>query len=978
MRSSNTDGRGDALRDGPRSPLASAAERHGSTLHVAANRPVSITQGDRWWYIAEGTVDLFAVLLGDGKTPEGRRTHLMTCRSGDVLFGIDSAAAASVGLLIVGRMSARVLAVPVTVLGESAEIHPELASALHSWVGKLSEAAARMVVPRPTIDLRMEPDEPLRVGRRHRIAGTTRDLVWLTKLAGATFLDVTDTGNAEAPFPLHAKAWINPPPGRDRLSCTGTDTVLAGSSWRAGLGRFHATVVENIATNISLGFVDEFNLVTGRNRLDTGHMRATLRRAAAVPGQRSAEMELPVDADPLVKALAVIARELSGVTPSLGPHQRNLPPLERLQCLASAARLRVREIRLPRGWWRRRGHACLAWNDRDSPCALLPDGRAGYRLLDAVSDEWRVVDETVAERLQPQAWAVYGSLTTPRLSAASLLAFALRGGARDVLALAGFALATAAAGLVAPLVVGHLVNTGIPFNERRLILELSLVLCGAGLVGGAFYFLCGNASVRLQSIAEAQAQSAIVDRLLRLPAAFFRSMPAGTLARRALGVSVIRRVLARGAVVTVLGSCLVASNLAVMAWLSPWLSMIALVSTAVAAAVVAISNSLRLRFERRALEVEGQTTGAAFQFIRAIAKIRIAGAESRVFSLWMGSHVQQRYWMYRTRLADNAVFTLTTAVPAMLALLFFGLAGTDLPPAPGDFVAFLTAFSGFTIGFSGVVRELTFALSAVVHFDRIRPILDTPPETPAQASPIGPLAGRVEIAHVTFRYHRESAPVLRDVSIRAEPGQFIAIAGPSGSGKSTLLRLLLGFEQPDSGAIFYDGQDLNRIDLDSARRQFGVVLQESQLYPGSILENIVGVEPVGQREAWEAAELAGIADEIHAMPMGMFTFISQGGVFSGGQRQRLMIARALVRRPKILLLDEATSAVDNKTQFKIARNIEHLNMTRIVIAHRLSTIRGADVIYVLNEHGRLVEQGPYEDLMSRDGLFATLAKRQIL
>ena len=382
------------------------------------------------------------------------------------------------------------------------------------------------------------------------------------------------------------------------LSCTGTDTVLTDSSWHSGLARFHAVVLENIVTNMALGFVDEFNLVTGRHRLDSGHMRATLRRAAAVPGRRSAVIDLPVDDDPLVKAMTVIARELSGVMPSLGAHERDLPHLERLQSLASSARLRMREVRLPRGWWRRRGHACLAWDERNAPCALLPDGR----------------------------------------------------------------------------------------------------------------------------------------------------------------------------------------------------------------------------------------------FIRAIAKIRIAGAESRVFSSWMGSHAQQRYWMYRTRLVDNAVFTLTAAMPAMLALTFFSLAGTDLPPAPGDFVAFLTAFSGFTIGFAGVARELTFALSAAVHFDRIRPILDTAPETPARASPIGPLAGRVEIAHVTFRYHRDSAPVLCDISIRAEPGQFIAIAGPSGSGKSTLLRLLLGFEQPQSGAIFYDGQDLNRIDLDSARRQFGVVLQESQLHthPGRL------------------------------------------------------------------------------------------------------------------------------------------------
>ena len=976
MRSSSTDAPAGAPEDTPELSLASAAERHGSPCELAANRPLAIGDTDGWWYVAEGTVDLFAVPLAGRESPGGRRTHLMTCGPGEVLFGIDSAATAKLGLLVVGRMNARVLAVPTAALEESTGLRAELAHALDVWIGRMSEAAARMVAPRPTIDLRLEPGETVTGGDR-RVAGATSGLVWVPGLAGASFLDVTDTGEAEAPFPLHARAWINPAPG-EPLSCTGTEAVLADSSWRAGLARFHAVVLENIGTGIALGSVDEFNLLTGRDQLDTGHMRATLRRAAAVPGQRPADVDLPVVDDPLVKAMTVIARALGSETPSLGPHERTLAPSERLQALASSARLRLREVRLPPGWSGRGGQAYLAWNERNAPCALLPHGRAGYRLLDAAAGEWTAVDEQVATTLQRRAWAVYASLAKPRVSATSLLAFALRSAARDVLALAGFALATAAAGLVAPIAVGRLVDTAIPLSEHRLILELALVLCGAGLVGSAFFFLCANACVRLQSMADSQAQSAVLDRLLRLPSAFFRSMPAATLARRALGVSHIRRVLARGAVVTVLGSFLVASNLAVMAWFSPRLSIVAAGSTGLAAAIIAGLSLLRLRFERRVLEVEGQTTGSAFQFIRAIAKIRIAGAESRVFSLWMGSHAQQRYWMYRTRLADNAVFTLTTAMPALLALFFFALAGTDLPPVPGDFVAFLTAFSGFTIGFSGVARELTLALSAVVHFDRIRPILNTAPETPAQATRIGTLTGRVEVAHVTFHYHRESAPVLRDISIRAEPGQFVAIAGPSGSGKSTLLRLLLGFEQPDSGAIFYDGQELNRIDLGSVRRQFGVVLQEAQLSTGTILDNIVGVEPVGRREAWEAAELAGIADEIRAMPMGMSTLVSQGGVFSGGQRQRLMIARALVRRPKILLLDEATSAVDNKTQFAIARNVEQLNMTRIVIAHRLSSIRGADIIYVLDEHGRLVEQGPYEDLMRRGGLFATLARRQTL
>ena len=525
--------------------------------------------------------------------------------------------------------------------------------------------------------------------------------------------------------------------------------------------------------------------------------------------------------------------------------------------------------------------------------------------------------------------------------------------------------------------IGLFVNTAIPSNDRSLILELTLVLCAAGVVSSAFHFLQGTAFVRLQSIMETQAQSAVVDRLLRLPLAFFKTVPAANLAHRALGFSLIRRILARGGVVSVVGGLFAMANLAVMGWFSPRLTLIAVMLATMAAAFIATVNLIRLRFQKRAFDVECRTMGSAFQFISAMAKIRIAGAESRVFSLWMGAHAQQRHWMHKARLADNAIFTLTMILPAVMLLPFFGLAGLDRSLAPGDFIAFLIAFSAFIFGFIRIAEEVTLSLSAVAIFDRLRSILETPPETPPDASPVGPLTGRIEVSHVTFQYHKDAPPVLRDVSIHAEPGQFVAIVGPSGSGKSTLLRLLLGFDRPASGGIFFDGQDISRIDVKSARRQCGVVLQNSRLYHGSIFDNIVGTAPLSHDEAWEAAELAGVADDVRAMPMGMFTFISDGATISGGQRQRLMLARALIRRPQILLLDEATSALDNKTQFEVMRSIERLHLTRIVIAHRLSTIKGADVIYVLDQ-GRVVEQGRYEALMAVDGVFAGMAKRQLL
>ena len=1004
MRSSSTDKGGRTGGLEAKKSLATAATEHGTLREIAANRPLPIDDPRRWWYVATGTVDVFLVHAGGGAAsrgrPEdgrgtagsgsgaraaaapgqeaeaGRRTHLMTRHAGDVVFGVGAGAAGGGRLLVIGRMDAELRELDTTFARESADLHPEMIGPIERWIEGWSEAAATRVTPRPAIDARPRGGTAA-AATGERIGGPTSGVVWIAGLGGAAFLDVTDAGDAEAPFPLDARTWMTMAADA-RLACRQTAAVLADGSWLAGLARFHGVALENIRTNISFGFVDEVNRIRSRERIDASRLRGTLHHVASVGRTTGAPRRSSGSDDPLAKAMGAIADRLQSRRPTLERHERELGPIERLTALAASGGLRIRNVRLRSGWWRRSGHACVAWDEKARPCALLPDGRAGYRRFDPETGETTPVTEAQAAMLQPAAWAVYGSLTAPRLSGSRLLEYAMRGARRDGLALAGYALATAATGLIAPVATRELVSTAIPFGEHGRITELALVLAGAGLVGGAFFFLCGNACIRLQALAEAQAQTAVMDRLLRLPAAFFRTMPTATLARRALGVSQVRRVVARGAVVTTLGSCLIASNLAVMAWFSPALGALAAGTTAAAATVFALLNRWRLRFEKQALETEGRTTGSAVQLIRAMAKLRVAGAERRVFSLWMESHARHRHWMYRTRLADNAVFTVTTATPAVLALLFFSLAGADLPAAPGDFVAVLTAFSGFTIGFAGVARELTLALSAIVHFDRVRPILETAPEAAGESRRVGALKGRIDVAHVTFRYHPESPPVLQDLSIRAEAGRFVAVAGPSGSGKSTLLRLLLGFEQPDNGAVFYDGQELDRIDVGSVRRQLGVVLQEAELSPGTLLENIVGVEPAGEDEAWEAAELAGIAGEIRAMPMGMHTFVSQGGVFSGGQRQRLVLARALVRRPKILLLDEATSALDNKTQSTIAGNIERLDMTRIVIAHRLSTIRGANLIYVLDEHGRLAEEGRYEDLMEQDGLFARMARRQTL
>ena len=956
--------------------LQQVFQRHGSTIRAAANQTVQLDRADRCWYVAAGTVDVFAVPADSAAG--GRRTHLVTCRSGDILFGVDATSLeANLSLLAVGRMTVELQVMSMDVLEAADEAHPELAGALDRWIGGLGRTLAGMIVPRPEISGRIEQGPDRELAARIRIGGERAGLVWLRDVGKALFLDIAGTGDGRTPFPLHTDAWILLSADDGRVSTADTRTVLAESTWRAGLAQFHAAALESASTNIALALVDEFNLSSERDRLDTARMSGALHGGVALHRGQAPEFDAVAEADPLVEVVAVLAKHLAATRPMPAPDERELPHPQRLRRLAASARLGLREIRLPRGWWRRDGLAFAGWTNDGEPVALVPAGRAGYRMFDPATATWRKVDAGVAGGIRPDGTAVYGSLMMPRPTGADLLRFALRGGAGDVRALLLFGLAASVVGLAAPVAAAVLIEMAIPLGEHRMMWQLLLALCATGIIGGAFHFLQGIASVRLLSTVEVHAQTAVIDRLLRLPVSFFRSIKVGTLAQYALGITVIGRLLARGVVVGVLGGLFALSNLAVMVWYSPALTLAAGAVTVVAAILITVAQMVRLRNERKAVEADGDMTGTALQLVQAMAKIRIAGAERRAFSLWMGGHVRKRYWTYRFRAAENSVVTLTAVLPLAGALVVFNLAAGDPSLAPGAFVAFLIAFSAFLIGFVALSNELALVLAAGILYARLAPILETAPETPPAARSPGPLSGRIEVNHLSFRYQQHAAQILSDVSLVAEPGQFIAIAGPSGSGKSTLLRLMLGFERSDSGSIDYDGQNLGRLDLQALRRQFGVVLQSCPVYTGTIFENIVGSEPFGHDEAWEAAELAGIADDIRAMPMGMSTFLTDGATLSTGQRQRLLLARALVRKPKILLLDEATSALDNRTQDAVATGIERLNLTRIVIAHRLTTIRAADEIYVFDK-GRVVEKGSYDDLMAMNGLFTVMAERQTL
>ncbi|HSK77367.1 MAG TPA: NHLP bacteriocin export ABC transporter permease/ATPase subunit, partial [Thermoanaerobaculia bacterium] len=487
------------------------------------------------------------------------------------------------------------------------------------------------------------------------------------------------------------------------------------------------------------------------------------------------------------------------------------------------------------------------------------------------------------------------------------------------------------------------------------------------------------AVLRLGGKIDGTLQAAVWDRLLSLPVSFFRRFTVGDLANRALGINAIREMLTGNVLTLLLAAVFSVFSFALLFYYSARLALVATGLVLFLAGVTLGLTWLQLRHQREILHIQGKIASLLFGLIHGIAKLRVAGAEARAFARWAERFAEQRRRTLAAQRAANVQAAFNAVYGVLASLAIFAVVGFSAEAALslGEFLAFSAAFGQFLAAALSLVSVFSSVLAIVPVYERLTPILETVPEVDESKADPGELSGEIEFSHVSFRYQKDGPLILDDVSFKAGPGEFIALVGPSGAGKSTCLRLILGFEKPTSGSIYFDGQDLASLAAQSVRRQIGVVLQTGRPMAGSLFSNITGSSNLGIDAAWEAARLAGLEEDIKAMPMGMHTVISEGAeTFSGGQKQRILIARAIVHRPRIVLFDEATSALDNRTQEIVSRSLERLKATRIVIAHRLSTIQNADRIYVV-DGGRVVEEGTYSELLRRNGPFARLAERQI-
>ncbi len=711
-----------------------------------------------------------------------------------------------------------------------------------------------------------------------------------------------------------------------------------------------------------------------RERSDAAKLEASLRALCdAVTGKGTSS-----GVDMVAQASSALAAVLGyyGAKPAEPP--RGMEDLgELIEFQLRSTGVMHRAVRLPKGWTDDAIGALLGFLQDGTPVALLPQKRGGYAYRSPEDGSYVRIDRVVAATLKDEAYCFYRPLPQKELGVRDILLYLARSlDSSDYVAIVLATLAATLLGMVVPTVNSIVFGPVVEIGKIGIIGPIAALLVGVMfaqvVIGGIKSLVMTRVGTRL----DLPVQAAVMMRVLSLPASFFGQYQTGDLAMRVESVRSIASSLQSMVLSTGLTSAFSLVYLFQIWAIAPALALPAfaiVLATSVTSVIVVVAQ---VRTTRERLQYSMQLSGWEYSLLSGVQKIKLAGAEKRAFATWANVYEKEARLTYNGPLVVRLSGTIQTAVSLVGTMALYGAAlagGTTV----AEYMAFTSAFGMVSGAFAGIAGIASQAAMVKPLLEIAEPIMKTVPESSERKPAVQRLSGGFELDKVTFAYREGQKPVLDGVSLKVRPGEYVAVVGKTGCGKSTLMRLLLGFETPQRGAVYYDGRDLSGVDASSVRRNIGVVLQDGDLFMGSIYDNIsISAPGLSMDDAWRAAEMAGIADDIRAMPMGMHTFVTEGGGgVSGGQRQRLMIARAIAPRPKILMFDEATSALDNVTQKIVSNSLDELKCTRLVIAHRLSTIRHCDRIVVL-DGGKIAEDGTYEELMEQKGIFAQLVERQ--
>ena len=968
--------------------IAELAARSGTSVPCAGNRPVELADSASVWFIEKGTVNLFLVEFKDG-VEQAAPQHLLRRESGWLMPGVgrdeqEGDEGTTLSLAAKGLPDTVLRRLPASKLSE---VDPaELAEQFDTWLTAITDTLSRFVgrIPRPTAlaesGLTLELAPPCTLSVR-------RDVVWVPRPppGASVFMDIVDpgelagSGSTEAVIPLTRTSWLSL---FDAATVAGksTETLAAEGMLLPALASFRAVAFTLERLNRRLAVVDEANLERARTM-----SRHTAEKAAR---QRLLNVyDLPVDGDAdedtaLADALQIVGRR-EGIDFKIPARSGTSDAPIGLVDVLDASGVRARRVRLNAedSWWRGDSNAMLAFREEDGqPVALLPGMFGRYRLVDPVTKRSTRVAAARAAALSKEAWMFYRPLPTGAARPADLVAIALRGSAADLVRLVTAGLPGGLIKLLPALALGFVANHVAGGGSAGALYAVAVAVAGFGLLGAMLHLFQNTVMMRLEGRSASRVEAAFWDRLMRLPPSVLHRHPSGDLAMAGMTFQNLRDGLQGVVADSLLSVIFLLPVFGVIFFYDATLGVGTLVFSVVSLFVTVVLGLRQISPYGRMISAGRRVAGRLFQIVGGITKLRVENAEGSAFAIWARDYRERR----RAELDLGALEGHSRAFGAALPFIAAGVillavvtAGERTVPV-GDFLVVYTVFIAFQSAIARLGESFGTVAATLPAFDQMRPLLAAVPESEVGGEPVDYLGGEILFDRVSFRYDPDGPLILDDVTIRAHPGEFVAIAGESGAGKSTLFRLALGIDRPSAGAVYYDGRDLRHLNLKRLRRQIGAVPQSVGLHPQDLWDNVVGHhDDVATEDVWAAARTAEMEDQIKAMPMGMMTMVgTSGSVLSGGESQRVTIARSVIGSPRIMMFDEATNWLDNESQAKVMQNLTALTSTRIVIAHRLSTLEQADRVYVLRA-GKVVQSGTFQELMRIDGVFRELVRRQV-